>query len=65
MKLDDVCISAKQTEVELIIFIYLSSLPVAHQSDAHRRRLVVTGDSARIEDGTTENSVWFFNVLGV
>ena len=49
----------------LIISVYLSSLPVAHLSDAPRRRLVVTGDSARIQDGTTENSAWFFNVLGV
>ena len=49
----------------LIIFVYLSSLPVAHLSEAPRRRLVVTGDSARIQDETTENSAWFFNVLGV
>ena len=49
----------------LIISVYLSSLPVAHLSDAPRRRLVVTGDSARIQDETTENSAWFFNVLGV
>ena len=48
----------------LIISVYLSSLPVAHLSDAPRRRLVVTGDSARIQDETTENSAWFFNVLG-
>ena len=51
--------------VWLIISIYLSSLPVAHLSDAPRRRLVVTGDSARIQDEITENSAWFFNVLGV
>ena len=49
----------------LVISIYLSSLPVAHLSDAPRRRLAVTGDSARIQDETTENSAWFFNVLGV
>ena len=48
-----------------IISVYLSSLPVAHLSDGPRRRLVVTGDSARIQDETTENSAWFFNVLGV
>ena len=30
-----------------------------------RRRLVVKGDSARIQDETTENSAWFFNVLSV
>ena len=46
-------------------YFRLSSLPVAHLSDAPRRRLVVTGDSARIQDKTTENSAWFFNVLGV
>ena len=49
----------------LIISVYLSSLPVAHLSNAPRRRLVVTGDSARIQDEITENSAWFFNVLGV
>ena len=49
----------------LIIFVYISSLPVAHLSDVPRRRLVVTGDSARIQDETTENSAWFFSVLGV
>ena len=49
----------------LVIFVYLSSLPVAHLSNAARRRLVVMGDSARIQDETTENSAWFFNVLGV
>ena len=49
----------------LIISVYLSSIPVAYLSDASRRRLVVTGDSARIQDETTESSAWFFNVLGV
>ena len=49
----------------LIILVYLSSLPVAHLSGAPRRRLVVTGDSARIQDETTVNYAWFFNVLGV
>ena len=48
-----------------VIFVYLSSLPVTLLSDAPRRRLVVTGDSAKIQDETTENSAWFFNVLGV
>ena len=43
-------------------FVYSSSLPVAHLSDAPGRRLVVMGDSARIQDETTENSAWFFNV---
>ena len=37
----------------LVIFVYLLSLPVAHQSDAPGRRLIVTGDSARIQDKTT------------
>ena len=41
---------------DLIIFVYSSSLPVAYMSDAPRRRLVVTGDSAKIQDETTENS---------
>ena len=44
----------------LVIFVYLSSLPVAHLSDAPRRRLVVTGDSARIQNETAESSAWFF-----
>ena len=35
----------------LVISVYLSSLPVALG-----RRLVVTGDSARIQDETTEGS---------
>ena len=48
--------------VWLVIFVYLSSLPVAHLSDAPRRRLVVTGDSERIPDETTESSTWFFNM---
>ena len=43
---------------------YLSFLPVAHPSDTHKRRLVVTGDSARIQDETNESSAWFYNVLG-
>ena len=51
--------------VGLVISVYLSSLPVAHLSDAPRRWLVVTGDSARIQDETTENSTCFFNVLSV
>ena len=48
-----------------VISIYLLLLPVAHLSDAPRRRLVVTGDSARIQNETTESSAWFFKVLGV
>ena len=47
----------------LVISVYLSSLPVAHLSDAQRRRLVVTGDSAKIQDETTVSSAWFFNPL--
>ena len=49
----------------LVIFIYLSLLPVANLSNAPRRRLVVTEDSAGIQDETTENSALFFNVLSV
>ena len=45
----------------LVISVYLSSLPVAHMSDAPRRQLVVTGNSARMQDETTESSTWFFN----
>ena len=53
------------TELLVGFSVYLSSLPVSHLSNAPRRWLVVTGDSARIQDETTENSAWFFNVLGV
>ena len=49
----------------LVISVYLSSLPIAHLSDAPRRRLVVKGDSARIQDETTESSAWLLNLLGV
>ena len=52
-------------EISLVIFVYLSSLPVAYLSDAPERRLVVTEDRAKIQDETTENSAWFFNVVGV
>ena len=51
--------------VTLVIFVHLLSLPVAHLSDVPRRWLVVTGDSARIQDETAQNSAWFFNVPGV
>ena len=49
----------------LVISVYLSSLPVAHLSNTPRRRLpvVVTGDSARIQDETTESSALFCNSL--
>ena len=52
-------------EACLFISVYLSSLPVDHMSEAPGRRLVVTRDSARIQDETTEISAWFFNALGV
>ena len=35
---------------------FLSSLPVAHLCNVPRRRLVMTVDSARIQDETTESS---------
>ena len=43
----------------MVLSVYLSSLPVAHLSDDPRRRLVNTGNSARIQDETTESSAWF------
>ena len=47
----------------LFVSDYVSSLPVALLTNAPRRRLVVTGDSARIQGETrTESSDWFFNV---
>ena len=51
--------------VGLVISVYLSSLPVAHLSEVPRRRLVVTGDSARIRDETAESSDWFLNAIGL
>ena len=47
----------------LVISIYLSSLSVVHQSNVPRRWLVVTGDSARIQDETTESFALFFNTV--
>ena len=41
----------------LVNSVYLSSLPVAHLSDAPRRRLLVTGDSARMQDETTGSEI--------
>ena len=50
----------KEAKVQnLLVSVYLSSLPVAHVSDAPRRQLVVTGDSARIQDETTDSSAQF------
>ena len=46
-------------------FRFLSSLPLFHLSDVPGRRLVVTGDIARIQQETTLSSAWFFSVLGV
>ena len=46
----------------LVISVYLSLLTVACLSDAPRRRLVVMGDSARIQDEPTESSARFFYV---
>ena len=57
--------SSMSVPAYMVIFVYLSSLPVAHLSDAPRRRLAVTGDNARKHDETTESSTRFFNVLGV
>ena len=51
--------------IGLVISVYFSLLPVAHLSDTPRRQLVVTGDSASIQDETTESFAWFSNVLGV
>ena len=48
---------------DFVISVYSSSLWVAHLSDAPKRMLVVNGDSARIQDETTESSARFFNVL--
>ena len=49
----------------LVVSVYLSSLPVAHLSNTPKTRLLVTGDSARIQGKTTESSAWFFSMLGV
>ena len=44
------------------LFIVATGCPLERRP---RRRLVVTGDSARIQSETTENSAWFFSVLSV
>ena len=41
------------------------SLRLSHLGSTRRRRLVDTGDSARIQDETAECPACFFNVLGV
>ena len=40
----------------MFVSVYLSSQPVAHLSNAPRRLLIVTGNSARLQDKTTESS---------
>ena len=47
----------------LSVSIYSSSLMVAHLSDVSRRQLVVTRDSARIQDETTEKSCRSLSVV--
>ena len=47
------CKSDFKKELSSFVSVYLSSLPVAHQSDAPRGRLVVTGDRARIQGEPT------------
>ena len=51
------------TGMYLFVSEYLSLLPVSHLSDALRRQLVVTEDSARIQDKTNESFAWFFKSL--
>ena len=63
--LSSLLVAHRSDVFSLVISVYLSSLPVAHLSDTPRKRLVVTGDSARVQDETAESSAWFFNVLGV
>ena len=60
--------SGQEAEMNRYDFVCLRLSTVAtgsHVSEAPRIRLVVTGDSARIQDKTTESSAWFFNMLGV
>ena len=45
-------------------FILATSCPF-EQNTPPRRRLVRMGDSARIQEETTESSAWFFSMLGV
>ena len=63
---ENICRCQKKT-CWLVIFDCLSLLPDAHLSNAPGRQLVVMGggDTARIQDETTENSVWFINMLGI
>ena len=62
----------QQTKQGMVWFYYFCLFIVAtgcpserHPPPPLQRRLVVTGDSARIQVETTESSAWFFNVLGV
>ena len=60
--------SEQEAEMNRYDFVCLRLSTVAtgsHVSEVPRIRLVVTGDSARIQDKTTESSAWFFNMLGV
>ena len=45
------------------LFIVATGCPSERRTQ--KTVIVVTGDSARIQDKTTESSAWFFNVLGV
>ena len=47
------------SQQKLVVSVYLTSLPVAHLSEAPRGRLVVTGDSVRIQDETTDYLIIF------
>ena len=65
MKFRKLVLGVNKQTIYFTFCVCLLSLPVAHLSDAPRRRLIVAGDSERIQDETTESSAWFFNVLGV
>ena len=57
-----------QTESVAILVGYSCLFSVATGCPSERcprRRLVVTGDSARIQEESTESCAWFFHLLGV
>ena len=45
-----------------LLFIIATGCPSEQRP---QKTVVITGDSARIQEETTENSAWFFNVLDV
>ena len=59
------CCRAEALSDEICLFPFICRcywLPI--RETPLGRRLIVTGDSVRIQEKTTESPAWFFNVLG-